>query len=293
MTIEPMCRLFGFRSVINSQVHSSLVHAENAFVSQSVKHSDGWGVAYYRENVPHLIKSTDRAVDDHIFHKVSGIVSSQTVLAHLRKATHGNLTILNSHPFQYGKWIFAHNGNLKLFTSYRDDLLNKIDPDLRRFVLGTTDSEIFFYLMLTQIKKRHSLADPVISVDLLREAIEETCIIITNFSGPLYGKEDGDPTQNHLTFILTTGQVMVGLHGGQKLNFSTYKKSCSEKDVCAHYSVVCENKVVTESHINHLIFSSEVLEGENVWEGMQHGDLIGVDADMKFKTLKINVPFTN
>jgi glutamine amidotransferase len=287
-----MCRLFGFRSVINSQVHSSLVHADNAFVSQSVKHSDGWGVAYYRENVPHLIKAIDRAVDDHIFHKVSGVVSSQTVLAHLRKATHGNLTILNSHPFQYGKWIFAHNGNLKSFDSYREDLLNNIDKELRRFVLGTTDSEIFFYLILTEIKKRHSLADPTIEMDILRNAIESTCNLITSFSGPLYGAEDGDPTQNHLTFILTTGQVMVGFHGGQKLSFSTHKQLCSERETCSHYSNVCENKAEPETNINHLIFSSEILEGENIWIDMQHGDLIGVDVDMTFKKLKVNVPFT-
>ena len=55
-----MCRLFGFKSIINSQVHKSLVHTDNAFASQSTKHPDGWGVAYYREDVPHLIKSMDR-----------------------------------------------------------------------------------------------------------------------------------------------------------------------------------------------------------------------------------------
>jgi len=114
-----MCRLFGFKSVINSQVHSSLVHADNALISQSLKHPDGWGVAYYLENVPHIIKSTDRALDDHIFHQISGVVSSQVVLAHLRKATHGDKTILNSHPFQNGNWVFAHNGNLRDFKNYK------------------------------------------------------------------------------------------------------------------------------------------------------------------------------
>ena len=287
-----MCRLFGFRSVINSQVHSSLVHAENALISQSVKHSDGWGVAYYRENVPHLIKSTDRAVDDQIFHKVSGVVSSQTVLAHLRKATQGVLTILNSHPFQYGKWIFAHNGNLKSFDAYKKDLITHIDPDLRRFILGSTDSEIFFYLLLTAIKKRHSLTDPVISLDILKDVIEETCTLITSYSGPLYGDLDGDPTQNHLTFILTTGQVMVGFHGGQQLNYSTYKTSCSEKNTCPHYAKVCENAVSENENINHLVFSSEVLEGENVWIKMMHGEFIGVDADMKFEKSILDINFS-
>ena len=40
-----MCRLFGFRSVIKSQMHRSLVSADNALVRQSEQHPDGWGVA--------------------------------------------------------------------------------------------------------------------------------------------------------------------------------------------------------------------------------------------------------
>ena len=64
-----MCRLFGFKSVISSQVHSSLIHTENALRIQSNNHPDGWGVAYYREGIPHIIKSMEKAVDDHIFLK--------------------------------------------------------------------------------------------------------------------------------------------------------------------------------------------------------------------------------
>ena len=33
-----MCRLFGFKSIIKSKVHSSLLHAENALGIQSVDH---------------------------------------------------------------------------------------------------------------------------------------------------------------------------------------------------------------------------------------------------------------
>ena len=81
-----MCRLFGFRSVIPSQVHRSLLSAENALVWQSERHPDGWGVAYFVGGIPHLIKSAETAIQDSLFRRVSGIVSSHTVVAHLRKA---------------------------------------------------------------------------------------------------------------------------------------------------------------------------------------------------------------
>lgn len=287
-----MCRLFGFRSVIKSQVHSSLVHAENALGSQSVRHPDGWGVAYYREEIPHLIKSTERAVDDHIFLKVSGVVASHTVVAHIRKATQGNLSILNSHPFQYGKWVFAHNGNLKNFDQYKTKLLSHIDQELQRFVLGTTDSEIIFYLLLTLIKKKQPLCEPDIKLDQLKEATEELCKLICSYSGPLYGGSENNPKENHLTFILTSGNVMVGFHGGQHLSYSSYKSECSEKDNCDFYSEECVNPVKNNSKVNHLVFSSEELNGENIWIKLKKGELIGVDSKISLSKFNLKVDFT-
>ena len=71
---------------MQSGVHRSLVSADNALMLQSERHPDGWGVAYYIANAPHVIKSASAAVSDHLFRHVSGIVTSETVLAHIRKA---------------------------------------------------------------------------------------------------------------------------------------------------------------------------------------------------------------
>ena len=98
-----MCRIFGFRSVLLSGVHSSLLSADNALVTQSESHPDGWGVAYYIGDAPHIIRSAHTALNDKLFHKVSGIVSSQTVVAHIRKTTQGDNTVLNTHPLPVWK----------------------------------------------------------------------------------------------------------------------------------------------------------------------------------------------
>src|SRR2546430_2252107 len=131
-----MCRLFGFRSVIPSQVHRSLTAADNALAEQSKAHADGWGVAHYVDGTPHGTRAPSTAVSDAIFHRLSGIVSSETVLAHVRRATVGPKTVLNCHPFQYGKWVFAHNGEIRDFEAKRAALLDEIAPRLRRFILG-------------------------------------------------------------------------------------------------------------------------------------------------------------
>src|SRR5260221_510551 len=136
-----MCRLFGFRSVIPSQVHRSLLAAENALGAQSNQHPDGWGVAFYVDGSPHVTRNPITAMGDQLFHRLSGVVSSQTVVAHVRKATRGDKTVLNCHPFQYGRWVFAHNGDVPGFERHRLALVDRIAPDLQRFILGETDSD--------------------------------------------------------------------------------------------------------------------------------------------------------
>ena len=145
-----MCRLFGFRSILKSKVHRrfvnlpgyifsfccslqnihcthtqnmlslrSLIAAENSIALQSARHQDGWGLAYYINRIPHMVKSSKPANSDTIFTRVSGVVASETVLAHIRQATTGDSNTLNSHPFQHGNWVFAHNGQINDFPLHK------------------------------------------------------------------------------------------------------------------------------------------------------------------------------
>src|SRR5690606_3532750 len=138
--LSSMCRIFGFRSVMQSQVHRSLVSADNALMQQSERNPDGWGVAYYVGGAPHVVKSVSTAVSDEMFQRVSGVVTSETVIAHVRKATQGQLNILDTHPFQYGRWVMAHNGNIAKFPEIQAKLRARVPKVLRRFILGHTDS---------------------------------------------------------------------------------------------------------------------------------------------------------
>lgn len=277
-----MCRLFGFRSVIHSQVHDSLVHADNALGVQSTDNPDGWGVSYYVGPSPHIIKSEKTALSDNIFKKVSGVVSAQTVLAHIRKATLGSLNILNTHPFQYGNWTFAHNGNVKNFDKVKDKIIEGISPEFRRFVLGTTDSELIFYYILSVLSTDINLHEPHVRIKPVFKALTEAMSQLKEIVGDFNFDEDAPPTDNFITFILTNGEVMVGFNGGKKLYYSTYKNRCSERDTCPSFSKECEAPS-TSGYINHLIFSSEPLSGENVWIELEHHELIGVDAKMKIQ----------
>lgn len=277
---QPMCRIFGFRSVIQSQVHRSLVSADNALMLQSERHPDGWGVAYFNAGAPHVIKSIDSAQADHLFKRVSGIVASETVLAHLRKATQGALTIINTHPFQYGPWVFVHNGNIAGFEELRKPLLHRVPPVLRRYILGDTDSEVLFYLLLGHMARRCELHRHGYALEHLIEAARDTVDEVVELAGDICREDAGPPTATYLTFAITNGTVMFAHQGGKTLYFSTHKRRCPDRDQCASFGPACEAPA-PDGFVKHFIVSSEPLHGDNVWSELEPFEGVGVDWRMK------------
>lgn len=275
-----MCRLFGFRSVIQSQVHHSLLKAENALETQSQGHPHGWGVAYYIAGTPHLIKSEKSALNDQIFKRVSGVVSSQTVLAHVRNATEGSINLLNTHPFQFGPWVFAHNGNIKAFKGHHRALLACVTPSLRPFILGDTDSELLFFIILSQISNKIELLSSQVSYPDLEAALQRALEAVIKIIGDYCTDEAAGDTETYLTFILTNGKTMIAHQGGKKLFYSTYKNRCPERDQCSSYNATCENRV-DSGQVNHLLIASEPLSGENIWLPLGPSQIVGVDEQMK------------
>ncbi|MBD88809.1 MAG: class II glutamine amidotransferase [Deltaproteobacteria bacterium] len=269
-----MCRLYGFRSVIPSQAHRSLVNADNALATQSERHPDGWGVAYYVDDAPHVTRSSSTALHDNLFKRVSGVVASQTVVAHIRKATVGEVSVLNCHPFQYGRWVFAHNGDIPEFGRCRDEIEAQISPTLRRYILGDTDSERVFFLFLTQLERLGPLGSRL-GIGPIMSALEETVTTIRRIADT-----PDAPAPSLLTLLVTDGTSMAAIRGGKDLYWSTHKNRCVDSEGCPHYSDVCEAPTRT-GLVNHFIVSSEPVSDDNVWTEFKEGEVIGVDAGMR------------
>ncbi len=272
-----MCRLFAFKSVLQSQIHQSLVNADNAIAQQSLRHPDGWGVAYYVENSPHIIKSENKAIEDKIFQKVSGVVTSNTVLAHIRKATLGSKSILNTHPFQYGPWVFAHNGNIKNFKELKNDLLQLVSPNYRQFILGETDSEILFFIILSEINKNSQFT----------LSLEKSISKVLAITGDYEKNSHADNSNTFLSFILTNGKELFAFNGGKDLHYSTYKSRCPESNTCPYFNKTCENKASPNSPVNHLLISSEPLQGQNIWDKTLPGQLIVCQPNLVFNIIQM------
>ncbi|MDQ3234010.1 MAG: class II glutamine amidotransferase, partial [Pseudobdellovibrionaceae bacterium] len=236
--------------------------------------------AYYQADVPQIVKSGSTASKDGLYRRVSSLVTSRTVLAHIRKATTGEPSFVNSHPFQYGQWVFAHNGKIGRFDAIKSQIMARIDPSLRANILGETDSEHIFFLILTHMSRRMNLHHKAAHLHDIAAAAQEAIDEIGELTGGMSRCPSSDEDPTFLTFILTDGFNMLAHQGGKELHISTYKKQCSQRVDCPYLSPVCENPSLN-GRVNHVIIASEPLQGENIWYPLGFGELIGVDESMR------------
>src|SRR5947209_5745269 len=107
-----MCRLFGYRALEPASVQHELLEANNALCVQSREHPDGWGLGWYVGGEPQVARALEPAHADDDFAAVGRFLASRTIVAHVRKASVGRVALENTHPFEWGRWLFVHNGTV-------------------------------------------------------------------------------------------------------------------------------------------------------------------------------------
>ena len=87
----------------------------NVRTGASFGHEHGWGILSYRDNSPkYLGRSTEPAWKSPEYMVACEKVTNtdRIVLAHLRKASSGTISLENTQPLVSGKWSFGHNGTV-------------------------------------------------------------------------------------------------------------------------------------------------------------------------------------
>jgi predicted glutamine amidotransferase len=83
-------------------------------------HADGWGIAFFEDRGLRHFVDHQPACESPVAELIRRYpIQSRNVIAHIRKATQGEVNLQNCHPFVrelWGRyWVFAHNGDLKDF----------------------------------------------------------------------------------------------------------------------------------------------------------------------------------
>jgi glutamine amidotransferase len=150
-----MCQLLG----MNCNVPTDICFSFRGFHHRGGRtgdHADGFGVAFFEGPGCRIFVDARPAVNSPVAELIANYpIRSQNVIAHIRKATKGEVALVNTHPFMrelWGRyWIFAHNGTLE---GFHPEFGNHYRP------VGTTDSEQAFCHLLDTLRLRYPDGHP-------------------------------------------------------------------------------------------------------------------------------------
>jgi glutamine amidotransferase len=159
-TWRTMCRFLCYRGPAVA-LAKLLLEPPNSLILQSYKareraeplNGDGFGVGWYSPGVgptPCVFTSVTPAWGNQNLRRLAGHVRSPCFFAHVRAASPGmRISEENCHPFQYGPYLWMHNGAIGEFAKIKRRLRASLDDDVYESIQGTTDSEHAFAVFLT------------------------------------------------------------------------------------------------------------------------------------------------
>lgn len=153
-----MCRWLAYsgspvnlEELLYNQQNSLVVQSRHSRLGAETTNGDGFGVGWYGDGpTPGIFRSTEPAWNNRNLHELCAHARSRRVFAHVRASTGTAVQETNCHPFRHGRWLWMHNGSIAGFHEMKRDLAMAVRPDLYPDIEGSTDSEHFFFLALTQ-----------------------------------------------------------------------------------------------------------------------------------------------
>jgi predicted glutamine amidotransferase len=130
--------------------HGLIDQSLHSRMGAETTNGDGFGMGWYGDgDGPGVFHSVEPAWGDANVRQLAAHIEAPLFMAHVRATSGGAIQETNCHPFNYGKWLFVHNGLIADYPRLRRDLTFAVDPSLFPHIEGSTDSEVMFHLALT------------------------------------------------------------------------------------------------------------------------------------------------
>lgn len=250
-----MCQLLG----MNSHLPTSLTVSFSGFTQRggcTDHHSDGWGIAFFESDgdlpgraARQFVDKQSAATSPIAQMLKSYPIKSHNVVAHVRKATVGAVTLENCHPFTrelWGRyWVFAHNGDLK---NYAPRLHGNFRP------VGSTDSELAFCWLLQELNKSHA------SVPSIAELTHTLAELVPRIAA-----------HGTFNFLLSNGEALWA-HASTKLHFVLRRPPFPEVRL-KDEDVSIDLAKLNCAQDRQVIVVTEPLTTNEDWVAMQTGEL--------------------
>lgn len=245
-----MCQLLG----MNSNTPTDICFSFTGFRARgglTDTHKDGWGIAFFEGRGVRQFLDHQPSADSQIAELVRSYpIKSTNVVAHIRKATQGEVSLENTHPFMrelWGHyWIFAHNGNIP---NYQPSLDGSFTP------VGTTDSERTFCWIMQQFRERFGNAYP--GAETLFQALTDIALEIGSLG--------------EFNFLFSNGEVLFA-HSSTHLSYIVREApfpTARLKD----QEMTVDFTAVTTSNDRVAIIATSPLTNNETWTTLTPGTL--------------------
>lgn len=245
-----MCQLLG----MNCNTPTDIVFSFEGFrrrAGLTDTHSDGFGIAFFEGKGVRVFRDDKPGHNSPIADCVKQYhIKSLNVIAHIRKATQGDVNLENTHPFIreiWGEnWVFAHNGNLKSLPDMSESLCQPI---------GTTDSETAFCYIAEELKKRYRKKP---SEEEIFQAIQEITQELIH--------------RGTFNFMLSNGEWLIA-HCSTNLHYLTRQAPFGKAQRIDDDGVIDFNDYAKEGD-KVTIISTFPLTKNETWTKMKHGGFV-------------------
>lgn len=205
------CRFWGMISqtvLPRAVVLDHLINLPNSLKNLGLTNPDGWGLAYYNNNAPVILRGQPSAYTDPNFILAAQELASNGAwigIGHVRKSTSPPYNVPNPHPFirsKLGKmWTFAHHGVIDksvLVTLIGEDYLAANPPQHGSSISDWNDSELYFIYLLKCIEKK--LGD-------VKKGVAEAVTTICSYS-----------SSYNMNFVLSDGTTLWAFRRGDPIH---------------------------------------------------------------------------
>jgi len=261
-----------------------LYSPNNSLILQSYKskerkeplNGDGFGVGWYAPKIsptPCVFTSLTPAWNNQNLKRLSEHVKSSCFFAHVRAASPGMMVSeANCHPFQFGRYLWMHNGTIQGFWQIRRRLRASLPDAFYNAIEGTTDSEHAFavYLkMLGDTDTQHSAKE-------MGQALVSTIVQLERWTA-----ETKIVAPSYYNFAVTDGQNVAAIRyvSDQTLEPASLYYATDRRYQCA--DGICQ-LVDCDQRERALVIASERLSEDNDhWVRVAPNHLLTVNQNLE------------
>jgi len=262
--------------------HSLIKQSYDARERREPLNGDGFGVGWYAPEIdptPCVFTSVTPAWSNRNLHRLAEKISSPCIFAHVRAASPSMVVSeINCHPFQYGRFLWMHNGGIPQFDKIKRRLRASLRDDVYNLIQGTTDSEHAFALFLNRLPDHLG--------DYALEVLAQT-MMATIKQLNAWCEEAGMTEPSYYNFAVTDGQHVL---------VTRYVSDPARDPASLYYSYgtkyecregVCRMVQVEERERAVIIASEPLTEAKEDWRPVPKNHLLLVTPELRVEFLSI------